>query len=115
MGSGFGLSRSESPKRAVWLRGVEIMEMDRQHPAQVASVDDQDIRFAERSHPWRPGRAEENPDFCGWRIGHLRGDLGIFVDQFAEQVVASEAKAEANASRSPVVPNELSRRLVTDK
>ena len=38
------MSRSESPKRAVWLRGVEIMEMDRQHLAQVASVDDQGIR-----------------------------------------------------------------------
>jgi hypothetical protein len=65
-GSGFGLSRGELPERAVWSRSVEMMKMDRQDPAQVAFVDDQDLvkqlptqrsnhPFADRVRPWCPG------------------------------------------------------------
>jgi hypothetical protein len=53
------------PKRAVWSRSVEIMKMDRQDPAQVAFVDDQNLvkqcarqrsnhPFADRVRPLRP-------------------------------------------------------------
>ena len=32
-GLGFGLDRGELPECAVWARGVEMMEVDRQDPA----------------------------------------------------------------------------------
>jgi hypothetical protein len=42
-GSGFGWGRGELPECAVWSRGVEMMKIDREDPAQVAFVDDQDL------------------------------------------------------------------------
>jgi hypothetical protein len=33
LGLGFGLDRGELPECAVWPRGVEMMEVDRQDPA----------------------------------------------------------------------------------
>jgi hypothetical protein len=42
-GSGVGLGWGELPERAGWSRSVEMMQIDRQDPAQVVFVDDQDL------------------------------------------------------------------------
>jgi hypothetical protein len=34
---------NELPERLVWSRGVDMMKVDREEPAQVAFVDDQDL------------------------------------------------------------------------
>jgi hypothetical protein len=45
-GLGFGLSRSELPPCAVWPRGIDMVQVNREDPAQVAFVDDQLCRGA---------------------------------------------------------------------
>ena len=42
MGLGLGLGRGELRQRAVWPPGIEVVQVDREDPAQVAFVDDQD-------------------------------------------------------------------------
>lgn len=41
-GLGFGLGRGEVCQRLVWSRVVEVVQVDREDPAQMVFVDDQD-------------------------------------------------------------------------
>jgi hypothetical protein len=91
-GLGFGLDRGELPECAVWSRSVEMMQIDRQDPAQVAFVDDQDLvkqlatqcsdhPFADRVPLWRSGWTE-NPDVvCGEDRINGCGEPGVPVSE----------------------------------
>jgi hypothetical protein len=39
---GFGLGRSELRQHSVWPPGIDVVQVDREDPAQMAFVDDQD-------------------------------------------------------------------------
>ena len=73
MGLGIGLGRCELAQRPVWPRGIEMVQVDREDPAQMALVDDQDPieqfsaqgfnhPFADRVRPGCSGRIGQDPD-----------------------------------------------------